>query len=177
MFRDNNENTVCLQIPNFEACVYTIRHILVGLQTRSQESHLLTDLCLWRPPFCEMLQTMLFRNISGIGQPEWLDDDDEATKVAVNLATVGELLQLGVKSLPQNWIALHFHHHHCQHHHQCPHHHANIDSILEARSKNNVLFANFMISLLCRFLLRCESKFYIIALLRLARRLPFVSVA
>ena len=28
---DNNEDTVCLQILIFEACVYTIRHILVGL--------------------------------------------------------------------------------------------------------------------------------------------------
>ena len=34
------------------------------------------------------------------------DDDDKTTKVAVYLATVGGLLQLGVKSLPHNWTAI-----------------------------------------------------------------------
>ena len=33
------------------------------------------------------------------------DGDDKRTKVAVYLATVGGLLQLGVKSLPHNWTA------------------------------------------------------------------------
>ena len=63
-----SEDTGCFRILIFQACVCTICQILVGPETRSQQSHLLTDLCLWRPPFCEILQTMLFRNISGIGQ-------------------------------------------------------------------------------------------------------------